>query len=112
MERTLQILNISRFDVARRLARVQQQRDVGWVSTVALLESSLEDYADYLAYARRRSPHTVRAYLTDVRSLIEFVAERGDRPLSLILLRAWLARQSENGAARTTLASAGLLSAS
>ncbi|CAM3744509.1 tyrosine recombinase XerC [Smaragdicoccus niigatensis] len=74
------------------------------VSTVAMLESSLEDYADYLAYARRRSPHTVRAYLTDARSFIEFVAERGDGPLTLIVLRAWLAHQSANGAARTTLA--------
>jgi integrase/recombinase XerC len=74
------------------------------VGTVADLDAALEDYADYLAFARRRSPHTVRAYLTDARSLVEFLRERGDGPLSLLVLRAWLARQSEAGAARTTLA--------
>lgn len=74
------------------------------MSTVAVLESALDEYADYLTFARRRSPHTVRAYLSDARSLIEFLTERGDGPINLLVLRAWLARQSESGAARTTLA--------
>jgi integrase/recombinase XerC len=67
----------------------------------------LDAYADHLALERSRSEHTRRAYLTDLRSLFEFLEERapdrGLNALSLPLLRSWLASQAAAGAARTTL---------
>jgi integrase/recombinase XerC len=68
----------------------------------------LDEYAEHLALERGRSEHTSRAYLTDLRSLFGFLAERAPEAgldgLSLPLLRAWLAAQAAGGAARTTLA--------
>ncbi|MGB3484370.1 MAG: tyrosine recombinase XerC [Mycobacterium sp.] len=68
----------------------------------------LEEFGEYLALERGRSPHTQRAYLGDLRSLFEFAAERapkaGLRSLTLPVLRAWLSAQAGAGAARTTLA--------
>ncbi|MFG1929591.1 tyrosine recombinase XerC [Mycobacterium sp. NPDC048908] len=72
------------------------------------MEALLEEFDEYLALQRGRSEHTRRAYLGDLRSLFDFVAERipgGDLDrLSLALLRSWLAAQASAGAARTTLA--------
>ena len=71
-------------------------------------EAILREYAEYLALERGRSAHTRRAYLTDLRSLFDFLDTRtpaaGLDGLSLPLLRAWLADQAAGGAARTTLA--------
>jgi len=117
-------------------------------------EGLLLDYERYLRAERGRSPHTVRAYLGDARSLLAFLASRprpdrpdgseqpdrpdgseqpdrpdgseqpdrpdgseqpdrddrpdrdaGDHPLpDLSSLRAWLAHQGIDGAARNTLA--------
>jgi integrase/recombinase XerC len=71
-------------------------------------EEVLDEFAEFLALERGRSPHTQRAYLGDLRSLFDFAAERapgaGLRALSLPVLRAWLAAQAGAGAARTTLA--------
>jgi integrase/recombinase XerC len=71
-------------------------------------QAILEEYAEYLALERGRSEHTGRAYLTDLRSLFDFLDARspgaGLDGLSLPLLRAWLAAQAAGGAARTTLA--------
>lgn len=68
----------------------------------------LEEYAEHLALERGRSEHTRRAYLTDLRSLFAFLAERapggGLGALNLPILRGWLAAQAAGGAARTTLA--------
>lgn len=68
----------------------------------------LDEFAEYLALECDRSAHTQRAYLGDLRSLMDFVSQRapGSWPagLSLPLLRAWLAAQAGTGAARTTLA--------
>jgi integrase/recombinase XerC len=68
----------------------------------------LDDYAEYLEFERSRSEHTRRAYLTDLRSLFAFLDERapgaGLAGLSLPILRSWLAAQSADGAARTTMA--------
>ncbi|CAN5877520.1 tyrosine recombinase XerC [soil metagenome] len=68
----------------------------------------LDAFAEYLELERGRSAHTQRAYLGDLRSLFEFVAERspkaGVTALSLPVLRSWLAAQAGAGAARTTLA--------
>lgn len=68
----------------------------------------LEEYAEYLSLERGRSAHTRRAYLADLRALLEFLEQRtpgaGFDALTLPLLRAWLASQAAGGAARTTLA--------
>ena len=71
-------------------------------------EAVLGDFAEYLALERARSAHTQRAYLGDLRSLFEFLAQRApDADLSAVslpVLRSWLATQAGAGAARTTLA--------
>lgn len=62
----------------------------------------------HLRSERGRSEHTLRAYLGDVRSLLEFLEqERGIEELGsvgLADLRSWLAAQARSGAARSTLA--------
>ncbi len=72
------------------------------------MQAILEDFDQYLALERGRSEHTRRAYLGDLRSLFDFVAQRGSDTgpggLSLPLLRSWLASQAGAGAARSTLA--------
>jgi integrase/recombinase XerC len=72
------------------------------------VQAILEDFDQYLALERGRSEHTRRAYLGDLRSLFDFVAQRGSDTgpggLSLPLLRSWLASQAGAGAARSTLA--------
>ncbi|MFC5140299.1 tyrosine-type recombinase/integrase [Actinomycetospora rhizophila] len=72
----------------------------------------LAAFAAHLRYERALSPHTVRAYLGDVTSLLAHL--RGpdageDAPLDLDALdlaglRAWLAAVRARGASRTTLA--------
>lgn len=68
----------------------------------------LEEFDEYLALQRGRSAHTRRAYLGDVRALLDYLrdhdAAAGLDGLTLPVLRAWLARQANAGAARTTLA--------
>ena len=61
------------------------------------VEAILEEFDEHLALERGRSDHTRRAYLGDLRSLFDFLAERVpdaelDR-LSLPILRSWLAAQ-------------------
>jgi integrase/recombinase XerC len=72
------------------------------------VEAVLEEFDDYLALERGRSDHTRRAYLGDLRSLFDFVADRvpdaGIAGLTLPILRSWLAALAASGAARTTLA--------
>ncbi len=71
-------------------------------------DAVLDDFAEYLRLERNRSAHTVRAYVTDVRSLLGHLRERDADAaicaLDLPVLRSWLARQSAGGAARTTMA--------
>jgi integrase/recombinase XerC len=66
----------------------------------------LSDFERYLVHERGRSQHTVRAYLGDVRALLDFAAEHDvqqlDR-LDLPLLRAWLASLTEDGRSRSTV---------
>jgi integrase/recombinase XerC len=72
------------------------------------VETVLEEFDEYLALERDRSDHTRRAYLGDLRSLFDFVADRtpgaGIAGLTLPILRSWLAALAATGAARTTLA--------
>ncbi|QRP44336.1 tyrosine recombinase XerC [Amycolatopsis sp. FDAARGOS 1241] len=69
------------------------------------------DYERHLSLERGLSPHTVRAYVGDVVSLLAFLtAAEEDGParalaeLNVGHLRAWLAGQRGGGAGRTTLA--------
>lgn len=69
-------------------------------------EAILEEFDDYLQLQCGRSAHTRRAYLGDLRSLLDFLTERGStlEALTLPVLRSWLATSARAGAARTTLA--------
>ena len=67
----------------------------------------VEAFARHLGAERGQSAHTQRAYLGDLRNLMTFALDRGTSDLSdlrLSDLRSWLAHQSENGAARSTIA--------
>jgi integrase/recombinase XerC len=72
------------------------------------VDAILEEFDEYLALERGRSEHTRRAYLGDLRSLFDFVAQRapdaGISGLTLPMLRSWLAALAATGSARTTLA--------
>jgi integrase/recombinase XerC len=74
------------------------------------LTSALAAFERHLRSERSLSAHTVRAYLGDIRSLLEHATRQGagaPQDLSLTELRGWLAVQHESGAARTTLARRG-----
>lgn len=67
----------------------------------------VEAFGRHLRVERGRSVHTQRAYLGDLGNLMDFADSRGIHDLSelrLADLRSWLAHQSENGAARATIA--------
>ena len=67
----------------------------------------LADYERHLVSERDLAPHTVRAYLGDVASLLEHARRLGDEDVSeltLRTLRSWLAQQQTLGRSRTTLA--------
>lgn len=72
------------------------------------VDAILEEFDEYLALQRGRSEHTRRAYLGDLRSLLDFLAQRAPGPglgsLTLPVLRSWLAAQASTGTARATLA--------
>ena len=75
-------------------------------------EKILERYERHLRYERARSEHTIRAYLSDAISLLEFTFQErsgewnGARDLSIHDLRAWLAARADAGHSPTTLARA------
>ena len=63
-------------------------------------------YSHYLVNEKALSSHTVRAYLGDLDSFIEHLANNGAHEItdiSLPLIRSWLATQQVRGGARTTL---------
>lgn len=71
------------------------------------LRDAVDDFADHLSRVRNRSAHTVRAYVTDLVSLLDHAVRMGCvdlAELDLSVLRSWLARQRTTGAARTSLA--------
>lgn len=70
-------------------------------------EQALANFGRYLTAERARSGHTLRAYVSDLRSLLEHAASEGitDLPgLELGTLRRWLGAQSQAGMSRATLA--------
>jgi integrase/recombinase XerC len=67
----------------------------------------LDAFVEHIRYERGLSGNTVRAYATDVGSLIEHAVRMGrDIPsgLDVEVLRSWLAKLATTGKARTTLA--------
>jgi integrase/recombinase XerC len=74
------------------------------------MAAPLAAFERYLRSERSLSPHTVRAYVGDVRSLLEHAVRDGvlaPDGLGLTHLRSWLASQHFSGAARATLARRG-----
>ena len=74
------------------------------------MAAPLTAFERYLRSERSLSAHTVRAYVGDVRSLLEHAARGGVREpggLGLMQLRSWLADQHSSGGARATLARRG-----
>ncbi|MET7947674.1 tyrosine recombinase XerC [Micromonospora sp. NPDC005324] len=71
------------------------------------LRDAVDDFAEHLSRVRNRSSHTVRAYVTDLVSLLDHAVRMGCvdlTELDLSVLRSWLAKQRTTGAARTSLA--------
>jgi integrase/recombinase XerC len=67
----------------------------------------LGDYERHLTAERDLTPHTVRAYVADVASLLDHATRLGHgdvAELDLRALRSWLAKQQTMGRSRTTLA--------
>jgi integrase/recombinase XerC len=74
------------------------------------MAAALAAFERHLRSERSLSPHTVRAYVGDVRSLLEHASRAGvgaPAELGVNELRDWLAIQYESGVARTTLARRG-----
>ncbi|MDT4992538.1 MAG: integrase/recombinase XerC [Actinoplanes sp.] len=69
------------------------------------LRDAVDDFGRHLAQVDGRSAHTVRAYVGDVVSLLNFAAARGcaaPADLDIGVLRGWLARLLAGGGARTS----------
>jgi integrase/recombinase XerC len=71
------------------------------------MQAALDGFERHLAAERGLSPHTVRAYTGDVRSLLEHAGQGGITApdgVDITVLRRWLAGQHGTGHARATLA--------
>jgi integrase/recombinase XerC len=71
------------------------------------LDERLAEFQRHLAAGRSMSPHTVRAYVGDARSLLEHACRNGLSDLAALdigAIRSWLAAQHAGGRARATLA--------
>jgi integrase/recombinase XerC len=73
----------------------------------AAMRDAVDEFGRHLARVDNRSAHTVRAYVGDVVSLLDFAAREGcaaPADLDIALLRGWLAQLMIGGAARTSQA--------
>ncbi|MEV0582433.1 tyrosine recombinase XerC [Nonomuraea sp. NPDC050310] len=64
----------------------------------------MSEFERHLRFERDLSPHTVRAYLSDLATLLTHLGERDLDHLTITLLREWLATQHATGLSRATLA--------
>lgn len=72
-----------------------------------ILEVAVEQFARYLSNERGFSAHTIRAYRSDLASLLEFARTQNvldSKQLDLELFRNWLWESSRSGLAKSTLA--------
>ena len=86
---------------------VSRRVQPGTTELPAALATALDDFLDSLELTHNVSPHTIRAYRSDIRGLLVHLArhdEHGLGDLDLNVLRSWLAQQQMLGAARSTLA--------
>ncbi|MGX6604181.1 tyrosine recombinase XerC [Micromonosporaceae bacterium Da 78-11] len=73
----------------------------------AAMRDAVDEFGRHLARVDGRSEHTVRAYLSDVVSLLDHAARGGCATLGdldILVLRGWLAARMRQGAARTSQA--------
>ncbi len=71
------------------------------------LRAALTVFVHHLTIERDRSPHTVRAYASDIEALLRHLAGVGGtqlHELDVRVMRAWLGTLAADGAARTSLA--------
>ncbi|KAA9086887.1 tyrosine recombinase XerC [Microbacterium radiodurans] len=61
-------------------------------------------YVEHLAHVRRLSPHTVRAYRTDLDDLVDASGDPDLEAMDIEVLRDWVWHASERGDSRSTLA--------
>ena len=97
--------------VGRSVDGVRRREDLGsraaHDSLPEAMRGAVDEFARHLSSQRGRSPHTVRAYVGDVVSLLDHAGRMGvpaPSGLTIAVLRSWLARLRSTGAARTTLA--------
>jgi integrase/recombinase XerC len=85
---------------------------LGAIIAEPALKRALSGWLDWLAFEKRASPHTIDGYARDVVQFLSFLTEHlgftpGLRELSALQavdFRSWLARQSNAGKSRTTIA--------
>ncbi|MBW4705410.1 tyrosine recombinase XerC [Micromonospora sp. RL09-050-HVF-A] len=71
------------------------------------MRDAVDEFAAHLAQVRNRSPHTVRAYVADLVSLLDHAVRMGcaaPGDLDLGVLRSWLAKQRTTGTAASSAA--------
>jgi integrase/recombinase XerC len=71
------------------------------------MREAVDEFARHQAGVAGRSPHTVRAYVADIVSLLDHASRMGRTgvgELDLPVLRSWLAKMRTLGAARASLA--------